>query len=267
MPRLPQKPTLFPYTTLFRSRPCRDGYRNLCTRVQFAGHGGQDGAMREFMAWPDHLLHRLPDGVSDAGGAVLEPLGVAIHALDLGHVRLGAAAAVIGCGPIGLLLTQVLRAAGAGPVTVFDPLPHRRAAAIRSGAAAALDPAAMRDPGDLAEVVGEGVDVAFEMAGAGEAVRLAMLAARAGGRVVLGGIPASDEIAFGASAARRKGLTIAMARRMNEVYPRAIALAAGGRVELDPLVTGRFGLAKTPDAMAAAAARTGLKIIIEPSRG
>ena len=68
--------------------------------------------MREFMAWPDHLLYGLPDGVSDAGGAVLEPLGVAIHALDLGHVRLGAAAAVIGCGPIGLLLTQVLRAAG-----------------------------------------------------------------------------------------------------------------------------------------------------------
>jgi L-iditol 2-dehydrogenase len=105
------------------------------------------------------------------------------------------------------------------------------------------------------------------MAGTGGAVQLAMLATRPGGRVVLGGIPASDQIAFGASAARRKGLTIAMARRMNEVYPRAIALAAGGQVALDPLVTGRFGLVKTPDAMAAAAARTGLKIIIEPSRG
>jgi L-iditol 2-dehydrogenase len=83
--------------------------------------------------------------------------------------------------------------------------------------------------------------------------------------VVLGGIPASDQIAFGASAARRKGLTIAMARRMNEVYPRAIGLAADGQVELDPLVTGRFGLGGTPDAMAAAAARTGLKVIVEPS--
>jgi L-iditol 2-dehydrogenase len=92
-----------------------------------------------------------------------------------------------------------------------------------------------------------------------------MLASRAGGRVVLGGIPASDQIAFEASAARRKGLTIAMARRMNEVYPRAIGLAAGGRVELDPLVTGRFGLARAADAMAAAAARTGLKVIVEPS--
>ena len=194
---------------------------------------------------------------------MLEPLGVAIHALDLGHVRLGAVAAVVGCGPIGLLLTQVLRAAGAGPVIAFDPLPHRRAAATRFGAAAALDPAAVA-PGDLSRVTGDGVDVAFEMAGTGEAVQLAMLATRPGGRVVLGGIPASDRIAFGASAARRKGLTIAMARRMNEVYPRAIGLAAGGQVELDPLVTGRFGLAGAPDAMAAAAARTGLKVIVEP---
>lgn len=266
-PRRGERVAIDPAIWCGTCRPCRDGYRNLCTRVQFAGHGGQDGAMREFMAWPDHLLYGLPDGVSDAGGAVLEPLGVAIHALDLGHVRLGAAAAVIGCGPIGLLLTQVLRAAGAGPVIAFDPLPHRRAAATSFGAAAALDPAAVRDPGDLGRAVGEGVDVAFEMAGTGGAVQLAMLATRPGGRVVLGGIPASDQIAFGASAARRKGLTIAMARRMNEVYPRAIALAAGGQVALDPLVTGRFGLAKTPDAMAAAAARTGLKIIIEPSRG
>src|SRR6266576_3181562 len=112
-PRRGERVAIDPAIWCGTCRPCRDGYRNLCTRVQFAGHGSQDGAMREFMAWPGHLLHRLPDGITDAGGAVLEPLGVAIHALDLGHVRLGAAAAVIGCGPIGLLLTQVLRAAGA----------------------------------------------------------------------------------------------------------------------------------------------------------
>jgi L-iditol 2-dehydrogenase len=246
-------------------RPCRDGYRNLCTHIRFAGHGSQDGAMRELMAWPEHLLHPLPGNLTAADGAMLEPLGVAIHALDLGHVRLGAAAAVVGCGPIGLLLIQVLRAAGAGLIAAFDPLPHRRAAATQSGASAALDPAGVHGPADLREATGEGVDVAFEMAGADEAVPLAMMATRAGGRVVLGGIPASDQITFQASAARRKGLTIAMARRMNDVYPRAIGLAAGGQVELASLVTGRFGLAKAPDAMAAAVARTGLKVIVEPS--
>ena len=67
-------------------RLCREGYRNLCLHIRFAGHGGQDGAMREYLAWPSELLHPLPDELSDAGGAILEPLGVAIHAADLGHL-------------------------------------------------------------------------------------------------------------------------------------------------------------------------------------
>ena len=264
-PRRGERVAIDPAIWCGTCRPCRDGYRNLCTRIRFAGHGSQDGAMREYMAWPAHLLHQLPDGLTDADSAVLEPLGVAIHALDLGHVRLGAAAAVAGCGPIGLLLIQVLRAAGAGPITAFDPLPHRRAAAARLGADAALDPVGVRDQRDLRQVTGEGADVAFEMAGTDGAVRLAVLATRPGGRVVLGGIPASDQITLPASAARRKGLTIAMARRMNDVYPRAIRLATGGQVELASLVTGRFGLAKAADAMAVAAARTGLKVLVEPA--
>ena len=264
-PRRGERVAIDPAIWCGTCRPCRDGYRNLCTRIQFAGHGKQDGAMREFMAWPEHLLHPLPGNLTAADGALLEPLGVAIHALDLGHVRLGAATAVVGCGPIGLLLIQVLRAAGAGLITAFDPLPHRRAAATGFGASAALDPAGIQGPADLREATGEGVDVAFEMAGTDEAVPLAVMATRPGGRVVLGGIPARDQITFRASVARRKGLTIAMVRRMNDVYPRAIGLAAGGQVELASLVTGRFSLAKAQDAMAAAVARTGLKIIVEPS--
>ena len=70
--------------------------------------------MREFLAWPSDLLHPLPDALSDADGALLEPLGVAIHALDLGHLRLAGTAAVVGCGPIGLLLSQLLQVAGRG---------------------------------------------------------------------------------------------------------------------------------------------------------
>ena len=245
-------------------RSCRDGYRNLCTRIRFAGHGGQDGAMREFLAWPSHLLPPLPDRLTDCDGAVLEPLGVAIHALDLGHVRLGASVMVVGCGPIGLLLIQVLRAAGAGRIVAVEPLAHRRLAATSYGADTCVDPAGVIVPGDVHEVVGDGADVVFEMAGTGEAVELTMAAARPGGRVVLGGIPASDQIAFRASIARRKGLTIAMARRMNDVYPRAIGLVATGRVDTATLVTDRFDLGSAPDAFALATRRTGLKVIIEP---
>jgi L-iditol 2-dehydrogenase len=250
---------------------CQRGYRNLCRHIVFAGHGAQDGALREYLAWPSHLLPPLPDTITDAGGAVLEPLGVAIHASDLGHLHLGGTAAVAGCGPIGLLLIQVLRAAGAAGVVAFDPLPHRRAAALAAGADAALDPAQAEsgsEPGSgsgsgLREVVGGGVDVAFEMAGTDAGVRLAMAAVRPGGRVVLGGIPGDDRTSFSASVARRKGLTIAMVRRMNDVYPRAIGLAVAGQVDLDSLVSDRFPLEKAPEAFTTAARRDGLKVIIE----
>jgi L-iditol 2-dehydrogenase len=244
-------------------RPCRDGYRNLCTRIRFAGHGDQDGAMREFVVWPSGLLHPLPESVSDEDGALLEPLGVAIHALDLGHVRLGARVAVVGCGPIGLLLIAVLRAAGAAHIAAFEPLPHRREAALRYGADVCLRPDIL--PEDLRELTGDGADAVFEMAGTAAAVTLSMATVRPGGRVVLGGIPADDRITFQAAPARRKGLTIAMVRRMNNVYGRAIALAAAGSVSLAPLVTDRYGLAGAGQAFSSAAERNGLKVLIGPA--
>ena len=264
-PRRGTRVAIDPAISCGACRPCRDGYRNLCTRIRFAGHGDQDGAMREFLAWPSDLLHPLPDSVADADGALLEPLGVAIHALDLGHVRLGARVAVVGCGPIGLLLIAVLRAAGARHIAAFEPLPHRREAALRCGADVSLRPDIL--PEDLRELAGDGADAVFEMAGTGPAVTLSMATARPGGRVVLGGIPADDHITFQASTARRKGLTIVMARRMNDVYGRAIALAASGSFSLGPLVTGRFGLADAGQAFGAAAKRQGLKVIIEPAAG
>ena len=107
-------------------RACRDGYRNLCYHIKFSGHGDTDGMLREVMAWPSHLLHPLPDGVSDADGAVLEPLGVAIHSVDLGHLPFAGTASVIGCGPIGLLLIQLLKVAGARSVLAVEPLAHRQ---------------------------------------------------------------------------------------------------------------------------------------------
>jgi L-iditol 2-dehydrogenase len=262
-PRRGTRVAIDPAITCGTCRPCLDGYRNLCLNIRFAGHGDQDGAMRELLAWPSGLLHPLPDSVTDTDGALLEPLGVAIHALDLGHVRLGARVAVVGCGPIGLLLIAVLRTAGARHIAAFEPLPHRREAALRYGADVCLRPDIL--PGDLRELVGSGADTVFEMAGTADAVTLSMAAARPGGRVVLGGIPADDRIAFEASTARRKGLTIAMVRRMNNVYGRGIALAAAGSFSLAPLVTDRFGLASAGPAFGIAAKRKGLKVVIEPA--
>jgi L-iditol 2-dehydrogenase len=262
-PRAGQRVAIDPAIPCQTCRACRDGYRNLCYRLKFSGHGDTDGMMREFMAWPTTALHPLPDRVSDADGAMLEPLGVAIHSVDLGHLPFGGTASVIGCGPIGLLLIEVLKVAGASSVLAVEPLAHRREAAERLGADEVADPAAFDDALRGGVV---GVDVAFEAAGNNEGVELAMASVRPGGRVVLVGIPGDDVITFGASLARRKGLTIAMVRRMNEVYPRAISLAERGVVDLGSVVTSRTGLGEIPAAFGEAARRTGLKAIIEPQR-
>jgi L-iditol 2-dehydrogenase len=241
---------------------CRAGHQNLCPTIDFAGHGRTDGGLREFLAWPTSLLHPLPSGVSDADGALLEPLGVAMHAAGLAHLRPGATVGVFGCGPIGLLLVRLARLAGAGLVLATDPLPHRRDAAARYGADV------VAEPGDLsalvAEAAGLGLDVAFEVAGVDQAIDDALVAARPGGRVVLVGIPAEDTSTFRASVARRKGLTLVLSRRMNAIYPRAIRLVERGEVDLAPLVSARFPLGEAGAAFASAVARTGLKVVVEP---
>jgi L-iditol 2-dehydrogenase len=244
---------------------CLEGNRNLCVRIRFAGHGHQDGGLREYVAWPTELLHTLPDGFTAADGAILEPLGVAIHAVDLGHLRVGMSVGVVGCGPIGLLLIQVARAAGASTIVAVDPLAHRREAARRLGADLVLGPDEVGDPGTLAARAGgnpHGVHVAFEVAGVDDAVALAVDAARPGARVVLVGIPGEDRTSFPAGTARRKGLTLLLSRRMKEVYPRAIALVRSGRVDVRSVVSESFALEDVSKAFEVAVARTGLKVVV-----
>ncbi len=244
---------------------CLAGHHNLCPTVQFAGHGTLDGALQEYLVWPDRLLHPLPDELSDDAGALLEPLGVAIHAVDVSHLRPGADVLVVGAGPIGVLAVQVALRAGASRVFVTEPLQHRRATALRHGADAVWSPA-----DGAAEILdatgGRGVDVVIELAGTDAGIATAVAAVRPGGRVALAGIPSEDQSSFPAAAARRKGLTFAMVRRMKDTYPRAIALAAAG-VDLDALVTGRHRLDQADEAFRAAAQRQGDKVVVAVSAG
>lgn len=250
--------------------PCREcefclhGHPNLCERMIFAGHGMQDGALREWMAWPRRCLFPLPDTLSDADGAMLEPLGVAIHAVDLGKLRPGVTVGVFGAGPIGLLIVQLARLSGASHIFATDILPHRVEAAKSFGAHQAFLAEASQEVSQMrAATGGRGVDIAFEAAGEQEAVDAAFATVVPGGKVILGGIPADDHTSFTASVARRKGLTIKMVRRMKHTYPRAIELVSKGLVDVRSLVTHRFPLAEAREAFRVAERREGLKIIIE----
>lgn len=246
---------------------CREGHPNLCPHTRFSGHGKDDGALREFMAWPAHALFPLPDSIDNASGAMLEPLGVALHTVDLAHVRPGMHVGVFGCGAIGLLTLQVARLAGASRLFATDVLSHRLDAAHELGATDVFQATgATHEESNAirAETGGRGLDVVFECAGAQDAVDAAFDAARIGGKVILCGIPSDDRTAFVASVARRKGLTIKLVRRMKFVYPRAIELVSRGLVNVRALITHRYKLVDAPQAFAVADRREGIKVMIEP---
>jgi len=244
---------------------CQRGDTNLCPQVRFAGHSGQDGALREFICWEKDRLHQLPDSLSESDGVMLEPLGVAIHAVDLAHLQAGMSVGVFGCGPIGLLIIQLARLSGASVVVASEILPHRMNAAKMFGAKQVFQPDPMVPESAILKATGgRGLDVTFEVAGAQGAVDDAFTAVMPGGKVILAGIPGEDRTSFSASVARRKGLTIKMVRRMKNTYPRAIRLVGGGQVDVRSLVTHTFPLEQAAQAFETAERREGLKVIIKP---
>ena len=220
--------------------------------------------MREYMAWNEKCLFPIPDSLTFEDGAMLEPLGVAIHAVDLAHLKAGMTVGVFGCGPIGLLIIQMAKLAGAANIIATDKLPHRVEAAKAFGAEQAFLPGTNSEVEEIrAATRGRGVDVAFESAGMQDAVDTSFAAVVMGGKVMMVGIPDEERTSFSASTARRKGLTIKMVRRMKNTYPRAIELVSKGLVDVRSIVTHRFSLDQAEEAYRVAERREGLKVILE----
>jgi L-iditol 2-dehydrogenase len=242
---------------------CQRGDPNLCEDLIFAGHGNHDGALRQQIAWPRRGLFPISDRLSEAEGVMLEPLGVAMHAVNLGKLWVGMNVGVFGVGPIGLLVLQLVRLSGAETIVVTDKLSHRLEAARSLGATSAILAGAETEVREvMAATGGRGVNVAFEVAGENEAVETSIASVRPGGRVVLIGIPGDDRTSFSASTARRKGLTLILLRRMKHIYPDAIRLVESGQVEVRSLVTHTFQFEQAADAFALAIRREGLKVVI-----
>jgi len=235
---------------------CHNGRGELCVNMRFLGHGACDGGLRTYLSWPERHLHPIPDSIGDDEASLLEPLGVAVHAVELGVVHPGMRVAVVGCGPIGLLVIKALRASSIDDITAGDLLPHRVAAAISAGAAHTW----LGAPGEV-----DMADVVFECSGDEPAVETAIRLAGPAGRVVMVGIPGNDRASFRASVARRKQLNLVFCRRMTPPdLDAAIELVADGRVDLAGLITARFGLADAPSAFAELERRSGLKVVVRP---
>lgn len=225
---------------------CREGHPNLCPNVDFKGAVGHPGGLAETIYVHPHQAIPVPETVGAVGAALLEPLGVAIHAVDLAGIEVMDTVAVLGAGPIGLLIAQVARAAGAGQCAVVDPLAYRTAVAEQLGA----DRTATHHGALEAWTDGRGADVVIEATNAPAAFEHAVESVRIGGEIVMVGIPEGNGYSLPAAPARRKGVTVKMCRRMGEVYDRAIQLVATGRVDLAPLVTHLVPLEAAPEALA-----------------
>lgn len=253
--QLGQRVAVEPAVPCWRCDLCERGHPNLCPNHYFYGLFPEDGALRERMNVCARNCFPMPDALSDDVGPLLETLGVAIHAIDLSKIRIASTVAVLGAGPVGLLIARLATLAGAAKVFAFDKFDWRVTMARRWGAAYAYNV----DDCDPADVVmdltgGRGVDVAIEAAWSDHSVQQAADMARHGGRLTLVGIPPDDKLQLQHSVARRKGLTIMMSRRMKHTYPRAIELATSGAVKLEELVSHQFDLARVAEAYASNAA-------------
>lgn len=144
---------------------CRLGQYIMCTKLGTAGFAW-DGAFAEYSVLPEYGIFKLPDSITDDIGTFVEPLAVAVHAVKRSRLKIGASVAVVGAGPIGLLVMQACRAAGAGRVFVIEPLLARREIASKTGATSVFDPTRTDVGKEIGELTGGlRADWAFDCVG------------------------------------------------------------------------------------------------------
>jgi (R,R)-butanediol dehydrogenase / meso-butanediol dehydrogenase / diacetyl reductase len=216
-------------------RLCRAGRGQLCPAAipGGIGLGSKRGAYAESVVVGQERLFRLPDSVGDADGAMVEPLAVAVHGVRLAQVSPADTCVVMGAGPVGILTACVLRAAKVEPVAVVDPTDARRrlAAALGFPVAETID-----GPGGAA-LLTDGADVVFDCTGHPSAIESAMPVLRAGGRVVMLGVPmASSSVHLGLVAALEIEIRGSLGYTDDD-FATAIGYLASGTVSVGHLVT------------------------------
>jgi len=220
---------------------CRAGKINLCDRRRVLGVAceefRQEGAFAECVAVPARILYRIPEGVSFEHAAMVEPISVAVHAVNRTPVRLNDTAVVIGAGVIGLLVVQALRAAGCGRIIAVDLSPTRLELAGELGA----DEVLRSDEVDVVEAVrertgGRGADIAVEAVGIDQTVRTAVDCVRKGGAVTLvGNVSPRVELLLQAAVTRELSL-YGSAASCGE-YPDCLDLMQRGTVRVEAIIS------------------------------
>jgi len=245
---------------------CRVGEAHICPNVKIIGID-QDGAFAELVKIPASNIIKLDPAIPEHYGAILDPLGNAVHTVLAGAIA-GQTVLVTGCGPIGLMSIAVAKACGSSTVFATETNEHRRGMAKKMGADVIINPAAEDAPARiLGETNSTGVDVLLEMSGNPTAIQQGFKALRAGGRASLLGIPTENvpldlvnDIIF-------KGATVQgiYGRRMYETWVQMTALLKAGRLDLEPLFGERVKLEQFEDAFAKLQGGLAGKILMYPN--
>src|SRR5262245_11932875 len=215
---------------------CRVGEAHICPNVRIIGID-QDGAFADFVKIPAANIIKLDAAIPEHYGAILDPLGNAVHTVLAGAIA-GQSVLVTGCGPIGLMSIVVAKACGSSTVFATETNEHRRAMAKKMGADVVINPAAEDAVKKiLTETGGTGVDVLLEMSGNPTAIQQGFRSLRAGGRASLLGIPTENVPLDLVNDVIFKGATVQgiYGRRMYGTWEQMTALLKAGRLNLEPL--------------------------------
>jgi L-iditol 2-dehydrogenase len=244
-----------------RSCPqCLAGRYNLCPQMRFFATPPIDGAFAEQVVVHSAFAHPVPDSMSDDAAALLEPLSVGIWACRKGRVGAGSRVLVTGAGPIGLVAVQSALAFGATSVVVSDVNPARLELARSLGATELVDARSA----SVTDV--EPPTVLLECSGYPPAISEGIRALDRAGRAVLVGM-GGDEVPLPLSTVQERELEVTGTFRYANTWPTAIALVAAGRIDLDRLVTGHYGLADAEASLTVSRTDpSSIKVIVHPDR-
>jgi len=225
------------------------GQYNLCPDIFFFATPPDDGSFCSFVNHAADFCFKLPDSVSLEEGAMIEPLSTGIYAARVAPVRMGDTVVITGAGPIGLMNLLACKAAGATSVVISDMVEARLEVAREIGATRTV----RGGSDELREAAHEltnglGADVCIECAGHPSALSAAIGACRAGGTVVLIGMPAGDVAQINVNDLIVREITLRPIFRYNNTFPTGVELLASGKVDVKPLISKRFSLAEVPRA-------------------
>lgn len=220
---------------------CARGEVNLCDHRRVVGVAPveyrQHGAFAEFLAVPARILYALPNGLTYQQAAMVEPVSIAIHAVQRVRLAPNATAVVVGAGMIGLFVIQALRWAGASRIIAVDLADNRLALARELGATDTLRSDLMEVPAEVARLTGgNGADVALEVVGVSATLNLAIASVRRGGSVVLvGNLAAKTDFPLQAVVTRE--LTLHGTCGSAGEYPLCLDLIARGVIRVEPMIS------------------------------